>query len=53
MKIENKKILIIGLGHIGGSILKKLNEDILYKENEGYLFGIEKSEKVKNDICLL
>ena len=50
MKIENKKILIIGLGHIGGSILKKLNEDILYKENEGYLFGIEKSEKVKNDI---
>ena len=37
-------------GHIGGSILKKLNEDILYKENEGYLFGIEKSEKVKNDI---
>jgi prephenate dehydrogenase len=50
MKIENKKILIIGLGHIGGSILKKLNEDILYKENEGYIFGIEKSEKVKNDI---
>ena len=50
MKIENKKILIIGLGHIGGSILKKLNEDILYKENEGYLFGIEKNEKVKNDI---
>ena len=50
MEIENKKILIIGLGHIGGSILKKLNEDILYKENEGYLFGIEKSEKVKNDI---
>ena len=50
MKIENKKILIIGLGHIGGSILKKLNEDILYRENEGYLFGIEKSEKVKNDI---
>ena len=50
MKIENKKILIIGLGHIGGSILKKLNEDISYKENEGYLFGIEKSEKVKNDI---
>ncbi|GIR93165.1 MAG: hypothetical protein CM15mP93_13520 [Thiotrichaceae bacterium] len=29
---------------------KKLNEDILYKENEGYLFGIEKSKKVKNDI---
>ena len=50
MKIENKKILIIGLGHIGGSILKKLNEDILYKENEGYLFGIEKNEKIKNDI---
>ena len=50
MKIENKKILIIGLGHIGGSILKKLNEDILYRENEGYLFGIEKNEKVKNDI---
>ena len=50
MKIENKKILIVGLGHIGGSILKKLNEDILYKENEGYLFGIEKNGKVKNDI---
>ncbi len=46
MKIENKKILIIGLGHIGGSILKKLNEDILYKENEGYLFGIEKNDGV-------
>lgn len=50
MKIENKKILIVGIGHIGGSILKKLNEDILYKQNDGYLFGIEKNEKVKNDI---